>query len=407
MIQLASGASAETKPLFVEAGRIGRDLVSEFPDDLSALEAVARLYQRLGNTKEAIRCWEQCLAREPALAITAHAAIADMAFERGDFERAAEHFRLAMERDPSSAAYPVQLGESLISLGKPGEAVQILEENWRRHPQSMPTAAMLGQAYLKLGQYAEARRCLEASVRDDPNYPAAFHALATACTQLGDAQKAAGYRQRFRELQATKEQRHRQELKARDDVRRLRATVAATHTDAARVYLTHSEPQAAETHLRRAGELAPEEGECLLLLAGLYEQQGRISESLTALASARERLSSNLLAQLSIAAAYRRMGLPGDAEKAYRRMIELAPRQASTYAALAQFYLQTGQKPAQAQSLAQQAVEREATPAYWFLLAQVCFQNGDRAAARNAIERALALDASNSRYRQFQERLRE
>jgi Flp pilus assembly protein TadD len=86
-------------------------------------------------------------------------------------------------------------------------------------------------------------------------------------------------------------------------------------------------------------------------------------------------------------------------------VIELAPHQGSSYAALAQFYLQVGQKLSEAENLARKAVELEPAGEYWFLLSQACLRSGDRKAARRAIDRALALDPGNEQYRRARDSL--
>jgi len=406
MAQVAAGASEEARPLFLEAGQVAHDLLRDFPDDAEALDAAARLYQRFRNGKDAIRCWQRSTELDPGLRATAHAAIASVAFDAGDFEAAAEHYRSAMQEDPASSTYPVSLGEALINQGKPEEAVQVLEEDLKAHPRSMPTAALLGQAYLQVRQYEKARRHLESSVRTSPDYPAAYHGLTTACAQLGDKEKAQEYRKKFQELQSDRDKRRRQELKTKDDMARLRQTVASTYADAARVYIVRGDAQAGERLLLRARELAPNGSPWLLMLASLYERQGRRDEALAILADASQRAPRELSAQLSIAFAYSRLGSNDKAEDAYRQVIELAPHQGSSYAALAQFYLQVGQKLPEAKDLAQKAVELEPAREYWFLLSQACLRSGDRHAARRAIEQAVALDPGNDAFRRLHDQLR-
>jgi tetratricopeptide (TPR) repeat protein len=406
MAESASGATVEARPLFLEAGQVAHDLLRDFRDDAEALDAVARLYRQFRNSKDAIRCWQRCIELDPSLSATAHAAIASAAFDAGDFEAAAEHYRSAMQQDPASSTYPVSLGEALISQGKPEEAVRVLEEDLKSHPRSMPAAALLGRAYLQLHQYDKARRHLESSVRTSPDYPAAYHGLTTAYAHLGEKEKAQEYRKKFQELQSHRDQRRRQELKTRDDMARVRQEVASTYADAARVYIVRGDAQAGERRLLRARELAPNGSPWLLMLASLYEQQGRLDEALATLADASQRAPQELATQLSIAFAYSRLGSNDKAEDAYRQVIELAPRQGSSYAALAQFYLRVGQKLPEAKNLAQKAVELEPAGEYWFLLSQACLRSGDRNAARRAIEQAVALDPGNDAFRRLRDQLR-
>jgi len=393
--------------LFLEAGQVAHDLLRDFRDDAEALDAVARLYQRFRNSKDAIRCWQRSIELDPDRGAAAHAAIAAVAFDTGDLEAAVEHYGSAVQQDPASSTYPVNLGEVLINQGKPEEAVRVLEQDLKFHPYSGPAAALLGQAYLQLHQYDRARQHLESSVRMSPGYPAAYHSLATACAQLGEEQKAQEYRKKFQELQSHKDRQRRRELKTKDDAAQLRETVAGTCADAARVYIVHGDVQAGERLLLRARELAPNGSPWLLTLADLYEQEGRLDEALATLADASQRAPRELSTQLNVAFAYSRLGSNDKAEVAYRQVIELAPHQGSSYAALAQFYLQVGQKLPEAKRLAQKAVELEPAREYWFLLSQACLRSGDRNEARRAIDQAAALDPGNDAFRRLRDELRQ
>lgn len=407
MTQLASEGSAEARPLFLEASEVACGLLRDFPDDAEALDAVARLYGRFNNGKDAVRCWKRCIELDPELSASAHAAIASVAYDAGDFATAAEHYRSAMQRDPASSTYAVSLGEALTSQGKPEEAVRVLEDDLKSHPDSMPTESLLGQAYLQLQQYDKARQHLEKSVRTHPDYPPAYYSLATVYARLGQAKKAQEYQKKFQELRSEGDRRRRKELKTTDDMARLRWTAASTCADAGRVYIVRGDLEAGERLLLRARELTPDGSPWLLMLARLYEQQGRRDEALAVLADAGRGASEEAATQLHIALACGRLGSNDQAEKAYRRVIALAPHEGSSYAALAQFYLQTGQKLAEAKELAQKAVDLQPVSEYWFLLSQACLRSGDRSAARRAIEEAIALDPGKDAFRRLRAQLQQ
>ena len=89
-----------------------------------------------------------------------------------------------------------------------------------------------------------------------------------------------------------------------------------------------------------------------------------------------------------------------EAEQAYRKAIELTPRQAGGYLALAGLYLDKGRKLPEARKLAEKAVELEPTAKNYFLLGAACLRSGDAAAARSAARQAAALDPFNSEYQQ-------
>jgi len=403
---LAVEVSPDAASLLGEAGEVADAVLERFPYSGDALSVVAQLYHELGKTDDAVRCWKRCIELDPALATSSHAAIGAVAFEKGELEEAAEHYRAAMKLEPESSTHPVHLAEALIYRGQYEEAVEILETNLKAHPRSMPANVLIGQALFELQQHEKARRHLEVAVELGPNFTNAYYTLARACAALGDKEKSNDYLKRFKELQAQEEQQHRDALKKTRETDEIRRAVAQLYTSAAQVYVGHGDVQTAEEHLLRAGELAPHGADCRSLLAWLYEKQGRTDEALRTLAEVGERAPDDLSAQLSIAAVYAKLGQFYEAETAYRKAIELTPHQPGAYAALADLYLKAGRKLPEAKALAVKAALMEPVAKHYFLLSLACLRTGDRAAALSAIEQAIALDGDNTQYRELHQTIR-
>jgi len=406
IVKLASEASPDATPLLHEAGRVADNLLRQFPNNGKSLEVVARLYRGLGMTKDAVRCWERCLELDPELGPTVHAAIGSVAFEEGDLDTAAEHYRMAAELDPGSSVYPVHLAEALINRGKQEEAVEVLKETLKTRPTSMPANVLIGQAYFQLQQYEEARKHLEMGVEMGPEYTNAYYSLARTCAALGDQEKSKEYLATFKNLQAQEAQLHRDTLKTLNDTRGIRQVVCETYTAAAQVYIAHGDYQQGEEHLTKGAEFSANAVECRIVLAWLYERQGRTDEALQTLAELGERAQNNLRAQMSIASAYTRLDRFDEAESAYRKAIELTPLRAGGYAALANFYIQAGLKLPEAKTLAQKAVEMEPVAEHYFLLSLTCQKNEDFTGASSAVDQAIALDSNNQGYRRLRQQLR-
>jgi tetratricopeptide (TPR) repeat protein len=328
---------------------------------------------------------------DPDLCAPAHAAIAAVAQQKGDLAEAAEHFRRALQGEPRSTAYPVQLAEVLIAQDQLADAVELLEGLLKQHPRVMAASVLLGQAYLRRREYAKAREHLEVGIQLGPDYTNAYHGLATACRFLGDQEKSAEYLKKFQELKSRDEQTHRRQLKAGSEKGQFLAVIARTHTAAARVCIAHGDYQRAEAQLRRASDVIPGEVESRMILAWLREQQGRADEALTLLAAIRDSAPDDVRAQLSIATAYVRLGQFDEAERAFRHVIELSPQEAGAYAALANLCLSSDRKLEEARQLLQHAVRLDGDPTYYLQLAAACQKLGDQAGARAAAEQAANL----------------
>jgi tetratricopeptide (TPR) repeat protein len=401
----SSGPSPDAAALLCEAGEVADRLLSQYPENGETLDVIAQLYRALGKNADAVRCWRTAVELSPSIAPAVHGAMGSLAYDEGNFEEAATQYRRAMQQDPTSSAYPTHLGEALIVQGKLQDAVDVLELALKTHPTAMPVSALLGQAYLKLRKYEQAREHLEAVVAVQPEYPSVFFSLATACTRLGDKEKANEYLRQFKELQSRHEQRHRSDLQSGTETSKARDLVASTYRAASRVHVAFGDFQTGEAHLRRAAELDPKDIESDLLLAWILEQLGRRDEAAQTLGRLCEKAPDDLGAQMSAASAYARLGRNIEAELAFRRAIELTPKRAGGYAALANFFLQTKQKPDEAGSLAETAAELEPVAKHHFLLSLVRRMRGDIAGAVSAIDVAIQLAPQHEGYRQLRREL--
>lgn len=74
----------------------------------------------------------------------------------GDAERA---YRKALQKDPDSAAIRRSVGQLMLSMGKPGEALEHLEWVATRHPDDRPTQIALASAYRRSGNGEKASAC--------------------------------------------------------------------------------------------------------------------------------------------------------------------------------------------------------------------------------------------------------
>ena len=312
----------------------------------------------------------------------------------------------AMQQDRDSTVYPVHLAEALIDQGKLEEAVELLAGLLKTQPKLMTASVLLGQAYLGLKQYDKARQHLETGVAMGPEFTNGYFALATACDRLGDQEKSQEVPARFKELKAVDEQRHRQALQTSTDTGQIRALAARTNTAVGKAYSAHGDYQMGEACLRRACELGPASVEPRTVLAWLYEQQERTDEALGMLAELSEKAPDDLGAQMNAASAYVRLKQFDEAERTFRRAIELTPLRAGGYAALAQFFSANPAESGRSRTAGGKGgCSWSPTAENHFLLSLIRRTRGDIAGAVAAIEAAIALAPQNSGYQQVRREL--
>lgn len=387
----APAPDPEVAALKHEATQAVRRLLEEFPETAEALDVAALLHLRFGRVDQAERCWNRCLELNPQSA-SAHFALGSLARNKGDFPKAAEHFRRATEIDAESPQVFHELADVFLKQGDLDRAQAAVEQGLERDPRFFPGLYQLGQIHLQRGDYAKARKALEAAVPLGSDFAGVYFALVTACTKLGDAEQAAVYAEKFRKARAGEEASHRDSLRApRDSASDLRHGVAEVYTAASRVYLLYGQAQAAERLLVRASELGPTWAECGDMLARLYEQQGRLDEALATLSRFSLSAPRSIAIQVHLGRLAAEAGRFELAEQACQKAIELSPGEARAYAMLADLYLRSDRKLAEARRLAEKAVELAPEAPLYRLLSVACQKTGDVAGARAASQKASAV----------------
>jgi cellulose synthase operon protein C len=375
-------------------------LAARFPGDVLALDLAAKLRQSLGDTQEAVKIWEQCLAQDPDFA-EASVSIGKVRFEAGDFSRAEAVLRPVVARAPDNAEASFVLASSLFSQGKTAETVQVLENSRAATTATVANEVLLGQAYLRLRQHDRAKACFLTATQQASEYPNAYFGLAAACDALGQADEAALHRRKFRELQAAQLRQSIEQTGRYDDVRSTRQDIANFYLAAGRLCLAHGDAAAAEQHAKQALELAPDNEQGRAELAQLYVKTGRLQEAVDVLLPLKTTRARDASFWQRLAQLYAQLQAFEEADEALRRIVELAPEQALGYAGRAQLRLQSNRDPAEAAEFAKQAVERTPTAANYFLWSVACQRAGDPARAKTAIEKALELDPGNAQYQQL------
>ncbi len=393
--EAAALATPDVAALLLEADDVAGGVVAVFPGDPRAYHILAWLHSRYGKADEAARCWQRSAELDPSWAVP-HFSMGLIAEEHGQQRRAAECFGRAAELDPQSPVYPVYHARVLTERGDLSQAAAVLEKLVESNPSSVAPRVTLGETHLQMRQYALAREHFEAAISLAPELASPYYGLGTACTRLGDQEAAQHYLKKFQKLKARDEQAHRDELKGtRDNTASVRADVAHVYVEAGKTFLAHGDFETGGKHLRRAIELDANNAAVYPAIAWLQEQRGRSAEALATLKTAMDRLPEELTLAMSLGKLATRLQRFDEAEKAYRKAIELTPNSAGGYATLADVYLRAGRNVDDAQRLAQKAASLEPKAAHYVLLGAACERAGDLAAALAAIDHALRLDPKN------------
>ncbi len=376
-------------------------LVRDFPNNTDAIGLMGMVHNSLGNSNEAVKCWEKCLKLDSNRA-DAYNSLGIVAQRKGESEKAIALWRKALEANPTSPSIHERLAGALLGLGKIDEAVAVLENEIAVFPKVPSGYFLLGQAYLQLKEYEKAKQHYLRAIEIEPDAAVTYYGLGVACARLGQKDQAENYREKFKKLKAEfwkhdADQRGRPTV---SDVDSMHKVVAKTFSDAAGICRGQGYVWRAEKLWRRAATLDEEDTACRKALASLYQQSGRNREALRMCEQLSQIDPENASYWMSVGVLDVQIEEFDDAEKAFTKVVELAPRKFSGYQALALLYLKTGKKLPQARALASRAVQLEPSASNYATLSEACDKNGDHTGALSAMKHAVELDGDNAKYRQ-------
>jgi len=120
-----------------------------------------------------------------------HLAVAQRLIAQEQYEPALDELKRALEVQPDDARVKLAMGRTLVLLGQPAEALQMLRKVDAETVAAWQVHAVRGRALAALKQWDEARVELVEAVKQNPAPAACYYDLGRAYQHRGDWQKAA------------------------------------------------------------------------------------------------------------------------------------------------------------------------------------------------------------------------
>ena len=423
-----------------EAHTILLDLIKRNPADAEALTTRARLLLSDGQLEEALDAAKSAAQADPRSA-PARVILGRVLMARGDQVQARRALSEAVTLDPLALDGRLTLAGLHLSANEVDSALEHARAATEAHPDSLEARLVLGRALVRRPEdRASARANAESIVRDFPRSAAGYHALGAYYLSAGD--KSSAQRQFEQALtvnpafiEALAELVAIDVAAGRPEAARQRvAAHLARRPDDPRVLLLHAKLSMtgrhfaeAESTLRRAAALATPPAEAFTLLGQLLIAQGRLADATKEFSELVKREPRSVPARMMLGLLLHSQRDTRGAIEQYEKAVELDPRTAAPAANnLAWLYAESGQNLDRALDLAQiarsnmpadaepldtlgwvymkkgitshaetfirQAVDLDPkNPLYHYHLGLIYAQKGEDASARQALQRALAL----------------
>lgn len=163
----------------------------------------AEQYRNQGRHQDALKELELALALQPDDR-SLRQDIAMTLYVARDYAAAEKHLRELLKGQADPADLQFLLGDTLLQLQRPDEAIPVLKSVLQRNPKHLPARAVLGRALLQTGDAAGAVPHLQAALAIDEDGSTHYQLIRAAQT-AGNTKVAADAKAKYQHIQKLNE----------------------------------------------------------------------------------------------------------------------------------------------------------------------------------------------------------
>jgi arylsulfatase A-like enzyme/Tfp pilus assembly protein PilF len=273
-----------------------------------------------GKLEGAAATFRKILAVDPTPAIVHHQ-LGSLYFKMGDYEKAVESFKAAIQRNERDEASLLALARTYGEMGKFKEAIAGYERALTLNPEDSAALNNIAVALMKLGAWQRARETLELAVRQSSPLKESFYHLGVC------------YQREQRLDQATAQFRKAVEM---DD------KFAAAHYDLGAIFARQGQQGAAIEEFKKASAARPDFAEPHFNLGALYARSGDLKAAAAELQKAIQIRPDFAEAYYNLGTVYGMQAQWDNAIAQYKKAVSIRPDFAKAYHDLAVVYQQKG-----------------------------------------------------------------
>jgi Flp pilus assembly protein TadD len=150
----------------------------------------ARSLDIAGHAEEAVRQYEQVLAKNPA-SLTVREDLGRLLFRSGEYSQAAAHLQQAVQARPDDPVIAQELAYSLDQAGDRAKAATVYRQVLAQAPQAVIARGLLAEILVLEGKKGEAVALLQEGLRANPDVPLLERQMGSVLERSGKAAEAA------------------------------------------------------------------------------------------------------------------------------------------------------------------------------------------------------------------------
>ncbi|QOV90234.1 tetratricopeptide repeat protein [Humisphaera borealis] len=255
-------------------------------------------------------------------------------------DKALENYKIACEKSPAELAYVLAVAESLVSLDRANEALELLQSKADYFEHSGTIRDAIGQLYMQQGKYAEAARNFRQATVLAEDEPAIKERLAMALFKAGQHRETADVLSKLVALETFAKRadlwamlgecqvilgRARDARYSYESASRLDEFSPSIWRGLGRAALESGDLQRAELAFKKSLRFDDERPETHLLLGYLFTRQNKFDEALQAFLAASKLDPKDTVALCMVGYVYEKSGKPELAAKYYARALQIRP----------------------------------------------------------------------------------
>ncbi len=172
------------------AAALYREVLTKFPDSVSAQNNLAVILSETGQHEEAIRIAGKMLAQSADMEPNLKVSLAAIFYDAGSKQRSRELYEEILAKYPENVPTLNNLALLLAESGEFSRALQLAQKACQLMPEEGKTIDTLGWVYFLQGNFNEAGRYLERALKLQPDDPSVLYHLGMVFEKIGLKQEA-------------------------------------------------------------------------------------------------------------------------------------------------------------------------------------------------------------------------